>query len=75
MSVRSYTFTRARAEVANLSQRLSPDDPVLVQARLRMNQAFVVEKIAQILDKGPVLTPELRARIDALLAEREATAA
>lgn len=69
------TFTRARADVARLTQKHAPDDPVLVAARLRMNEAFVVEKIAQVLGKVPVVTPELRARVDALLTERAPSAA
>jgi hypothetical protein len=69
--MKSSSFTRARADYARLSQKLAPDDPVLVAVRLHMNESFVVEKIAQVLDKGPALTPDLRVRIDAVLAERE----
>ncbi|KUI48419.1 hypothetical protein AU198_20830 [Mycobacterium sp. GA-1199] len=64
-------FTRARARVALLCQTLPPDDPVLVEARRLMREAFVVEKISEILGDGPTLTPELRARIDEVLTSRE----
>jgi hypothetical protein len=64
-------FTRRRAYVALISQKLPPDDPVLLEAKRLMREAFVVEKIAQVLDDGPDLTPELRAQIDEALSSRE----
>jgi hypothetical protein len=36
-----------------------------------MREAFVVHKVAEILDKGPALTPQMRAEIERLLAARE----
>jgi hypothetical protein len=69
--VRSSSFTKSRAQVGYLSRSLSPDDPVLIAARLRMREAFVVHKVADILDAGPALTSEMRAEIEQLLAERE----
>ncbi|KUI16946.1 hypothetical protein AU193_22455 [Mycobacterium sp. GA-1285] len=64
-------FTRARARVALLSQSLPPDDPVVVEARRLMREAFVVEKISAVLGDGPTLTPELRSQIDEVLSSRE----
>ena len=70
--MRPSDFTRARALVGRLTHSgLARDDPKLLDARLRMDQAFVIEKITQVIDQGPDLTPDLRARIDAVLAERE----
>ncbi|MBB5161594.1 hypothetical protein [Mycobacterium sp. AZCC_0083] len=36
-----------------------------------MCEASVVHKVAEILDKGPAVTPQMRARIEQLLADRE----
>jgi hypothetical protein len=36
-----------------------------------MREAYVVHKVAEILDKGPALTPQMRAEIERLLAARE----
>lgn len=72
MGTTSYSYLRSR--VAVLSRKHAADEPVLIDARLSMNEAFVVEKIGKILDAGPALTPELRARIDASLAERQVEA-
>ncbi|QZH65004.1 hypothetical protein [Mycolicibacterium farcinogenes] len=69
-------YVRARAEAAQLSRHHAPDDPVLVAARQRMHEAFVVHKIGQLLDKPRVpLTADLRARVDALLDEHQTQAA
>jgi hypothetical protein len=68
--VRSSSFTRARAQVGYLSRWHSPEDPVLIEARQRMREAFVVYKVAEALDKGPALTAQMRAEIEQLLADR-----
>ena len=71
----SSPFTRARANVASLSRTHAPDDPVLVAARQRMREAFVVHKIAEALDNSEVpLTQKMRADIEALLVEHQAAA-
>ncbi|MFV8242151.1 hypothetical protein [Mycolicibacterium peregrinum] len=69
----SNPFTRARANFAQLSRSHGPDDPVLVAARQRMNEAFVVHKIGQLLDKSEApLTADLRAEIEAVLDAHQA---
>jgi hypothetical protein len=40
-----------------------------------MREAFVVHKVADILDKGPALTPQMRAEVEQLLADREVVVA
>jgi hypothetical protein len=73
--VRSSSFTRARSQFAQLSGVLAPGDPVLAAAHQHMREAFVVHKVADILDKGPALTPQMRAEIEQLLADREVVVA
>ena len=72
----SNRFTRTRAKIARRSKSLPADHPELVALREDLASALVVHRIGLILDKAPVLlTPELRAEIEDLLAEREVAAA
>lgn len=71
----SAKFHEERARVAVLSRYHPPDYPMLVAARRRMREQVLLDVIARALRHGPELTPELRVRIDALLAECEASVA
>ena len=68
----STRFTRTRARLGVLSRSLPPDHSQLAALREELASALVVQRIAAVLDKSSApLTPELRAEIEALLAERE----
>lgn len=71
----SNRFTRTRATLASKSRIWDDDDPRMVALREQLRTAVVVQRIEIALDKGPGLTPELRAEIDVLLDERMAAVA
>ena len=60
-------FYLARSAVGNLSQTRSADDPVLIDARRRMEEESFLIAVSRAIDKAPPVTPELRQRVVELL--------
>jgi hypothetical protein len=60
-------FFVARAQVGNLTRTRPADDPVLLDARRRMQEAAFFIAIENALDKLPGLSPEARQRAIDLL--------
>ena len=60
-------FYLARSAVGNLSQTRSADDPVLIDARRRMEEESFLIAVSRAIDKAPPITPELRQRVVELL--------
>jgi hypothetical protein len=61
-------FYLARSVVGNLTQCRSADDPVLIEARRRMEEESFLIAVSRAIDKAPRITPELRQRVVDLLA-------
>lgn len=61
------SWTTERARVASLTRSRNTDDPDLVTARQRLKAARVEDYIARVVAEAPLLTPEQRDRIAALL--------
>jgi hypothetical protein len=61
-------FYLARSAVGNLTQTRSADDPVLIDARRRMEEESFLIAVSRAIDKAAPITPELRQRIIDLLA-------
>ena len=61
-------FFPARSAVGNLTQSRSADDPVLIDARRRMEEESSLIAVSRAIDKAPCITPELRQRLVDLLA-------
>lgn len=62
---------RERGRYAALRRSRAADDPELLEARRCMREAALVAAIERALKNSPPLTAELRARIDALLADQQ----
>ena len=60
-------FYLARSAVGNLTQTRSADDPVLIDARRRMDEEAGLRAVPRAIDKAAPITPELRQRVTALL--------
>src|ERR1700741_4469665 len=74
--VASTRFTRTRAKIGMKCRQLPADHPDIQALRDELPGALVVHRIGLIIEKSPVpLTPQLRAEIEALLAERQVVAA
>lgn len=61
------SWTHDRARVARLSQTRSPDDPVLVAARLALRASRAEDYIKRLVAEAPPLTPEQRDRLAVIL--------
>jgi hypothetical protein len=61
-------FYLARSAVGNLTQTRSADDPVLIDARRRMEEESFLIAVSRAIEKAPPITPELRQRVVDLLA-------
>ena len=64
------TARRERGRYAALLRSRACDDPDLLQAHRRMREEALVNAIGRALKNSPPLTTDLRARIEALLADR-----
>jgi hypothetical protein len=72
--VASTRFTRIRSRIALRSRELPTDHPEILALREEPKGALVVQRIGLVLDKAKTpLTPELRAEIEQLLADRVTT--
>ena len=61
-------FYLARSAVGNLTQTRSADDPVLIDARRRMEEESFLIAVNRAIDKAPPITPELRQSVVDLMA-------
>ena len=61
-------FYQARSAVGNFTQSRSADDPVLIDARRRMEEESFLIAVSRAIDKAPPITSELRQRVIDLMA-------
>ncbi len=61
-------FYLARSAVGNYTQTRSADDPVLIDARRRMEEESFLIAVTRAIEKAPPITPELHQRVIDLLA-------
>jgi len=71
----SATYYSLRSRLANSSKTTRRDDPKLNALRAEVAEAYVVHKVAQVIERGPAMTPYLRDRLAALVSDLDVRAA